>query len=200
MNLVPAAWLAAGGWLVWHVGSSGGPWLWIALGWVYVLPPLVGRTILLAFGRPEGRFNQRQPGYRVWWVLTQLQIPYGRLPILEEALRLIPALYPLWIALWGGSLSPFAYVAPGVVITDRYLVRVGRRAVLGYRATLAGHIVSRGADGRWELLAAPPIVEESALLGGDSGLGPGARVKRGAMLPYGRRLGPYSQWPRSGGE
>ena len=197
MNLVPVAWLALGGWLVWSLAQAGSAWLLGALGWIYLVPPLLGRVLLAIFGRPIGTFTQDQRGYRVWWVMTQLQIPYSRLPFLEELLRLVPGLYPLWIALWGGSVSPFAYVAPGVVITDRYLVRVERRVVLGFRSTLAGHMVVRGPDGRWQLVTAPPVVEEQALLGGDTGLGPGARVRSGEMLPYGRTLGPFSQWPRS---
>jgi hypothetical protein len=200
MNLVPLVWLALGGWLVWSLAQADAEWLLAALGWIYLVPPLLGRLLLAACGRPVGTFTQEQRGYRVWWVMTQLQMPYNRLPFLEELLRLVPGLYPLWIALWGGSVSPFAYVAPGVVITDRYLVRVERRVVLGFRSTLAGHMVVRGEHGRWQLVTAPPVVEELALLGGDTGLGPGARVRSGAMLPYGRKLGPFSQWPRAGAQ
>lgn len=198
MNLVPFA-FAAGGIAVVLLGSGDG-WsrLGIALAWLYLLPPLLGRVILALFGRPEGSFTQDQKGYRVWWVLTQLQIPFNRLPFLEELLRLVPALYPLWIALWGGRLSPFAYVAPGVTITDRYLVRVERRAVLGFRSTLAGHMAVRDEEGRWLAVVAAPTVRESAIVGGDAGLGPGATLLGGALLPSGRRVGPFDRWPRSG--
>lgn len=193
MNLIPACWLAGG---VAAAMSSGAHWPWVALGWLYLLPPLAGRLLLATFGRPEGTFAQDQRGYRVWWVLTQLQAPFNRLPIVEELLRLVPALYPAWIALWGGSISARSYVAPGVVITDRWLVRVGPKVVLGYRATLAGHYVARGRDGRWQLVLAAPVVGEMALVGGDAGVGPGAVVRSGAMLPYGRKLGPFQNWPR----
>lgn len=196
MNLIPLAWLASGTWLTAVVAMRSGPWAWVALGWLYLVPPLLGRAIQMLLGRPVGTFTQNQRGYRVWWVLTQLQTPYNRLPILEELLRLVPGLYPAWMALWGGRVSAFAYVAPGVVITDRYLVRVERKAALGFRTTLAGHIVVRESDGRWKLVAAEPVVEELALTGGDSGLGPGAVVRRGAMLPYGRNLGPFASFPR----
>ena len=197
MNLVPFAHVAAGAGLV--LTCSHGPWqaFWLALAWIYLVPPILGRLILAIFGRPEGSFTQEQSGYRVWWALTQLQILFNRLPFLEELLRLIPALYPLWIGLWGGRLSPLAYVAPGVVITDRYLVRVERRAVLGFRSTLAGHMALRNEAGRWLAVIAAPIVRESAIVGGDAGLGPGATLLKGALLPSGRRVGPFDQWPRA---
>jgi hypothetical protein len=117
-------------------------------------------------------------------------------PLLEEMLRLVPGLYALWIALWGGNLSPFAYVAPGVLITDRYAVRVGRGAILGMKSSLAGHLVMRDEAGRWQILVAAPIVEAEAILGGESGLSPGAVLRAGHMLPLGRRLSPFDEWPR----
>jgi hypothetical protein len=196
MNLVPAAWLGTGAALAARLGDGVGGALLVGLAWLYLATPLAGRLILIGFGRPEGSFTQDQGGYRVWWALTQLQMPFNRVPLLEELLRLVPGLYALWIAIWGGRLSPFAFVAPGVVITDRYLVRVGRRAVLGYRSTLAGHMAVRNEEGRWLAVVAGPTVGESAILGGDSGLGPGARLLEGAMLPTGRRVGPFDQWPR----
>lgn len=196
LNFVPVCWLAGGLWLTGHVAQAGGPWVWIGLGWLFLLLPLLGRIVITLFGRPVGTFGQNTRGYRVWWALSQLQTPYNRLPMLEEALRLVPALYPLWIALWGGKVSAMAFVSPGCVITDRHLVRVDRRAVLGFRTTLAGHMVVRDEAGRWKLVCAAPVVEEAALTGGDTGLAPGARVRRGAMLPYGRQLPPFATYPR----
>jgi hypothetical protein len=199
MNLVPFAYVASG--VAVLALWEGGMWeaIWRALAWIYLVPPVIGRSILILFGTPRGSFTQDQRGYRVWWVLTQLQMVYNRVPVLEEMLRLVPAAYPLWIAIWGGRLSPFAYVAPGVVITDRYLVRVERRAVLGFRSTLAGHMAIRDEAGRWLAVVAAPIVRESAIVGGEAGLGPGATLLKGALLPAGRRVGSHDQWPRGKG-
>lgn len=164
--------------------------------WIYLLPPLVSRLTLAAFGRPAGRATLDTRNYRVWWFLTQWQMVFNRLPWLEEVLRLVPGLYPLWIALWGGRLSQFAYVSPGVLITDRYLVDVGRGAVLGMKSTLAGHLAVRDDDGRFVVLIGTPVVEAEAIVGGESGLGPGATLRAGQMLPAGRRIAPFGQWPR----
>lgn len=197
MNLIPLAYAAGGVALLISCAQDTWGWLLIGLFWLYLVPPLLGRLVLALFGRPHGSFTQDQRGYRVWWVLTQLQTPFNRLPFLEELLRFVPGLYSLWIALWGGRLSPFAYIAPGVVIADRYLVRVERRAVLGFRSTLVGHMAVRNEAGRWLVVIAAPTVQESAIVGGDAGLGPGATLLRGALLPSGRRIGPFDQWPRA---
>lgn len=175
-------------------GTAGGA-VAVALAWIYLLPPLAARLTLAAFGAPGGRLTQDMRAYKVWWFLTQLQTLFNRLPMLEEFLRLFPGLYPLWIKLWGGSLSPFAYVSPGVVITDRYLVSVGRGAVLGLMSALAGHAAIRDLAGRFVVIVAAPRVEAEAILGGGAALGPGAILQARAMLPSGRRIGPHGIWP-----
>lgn len=77
---------------------------------------------------------------------------FNRVPWLEELLRLVPAFYALWIWLWGGKFSPFAYAGPGALITDRYAVEVQRGAVLGFQSALAGHMVVRDEAGRWVVI------------------------------------------------
>jgi hypothetical protein len=166
--------------------------------WIYLLPPVVSRITLTAFGRPAGRATLETRAYRVWWFLTQWQMIFNRLPWLEELLRLVPGLYPLWIGLWGGRLSQFAFVSPGVLITDRYLVDVRRGAVLGVKCTLAGHLALRDEGGRFVVLIGAPIVEAEAIVGGEAGLGPGATVRAGHTLPAGRRVAPFGVWPRVG--
>jgi hypothetical protein len=190
LHLVSGLGVAAG------LCETAGGWLGVLAAWIYLLPPLASRMMILALGRPEGRLTQDMAAYRVWWVLTQWQILFNRLPWLEELLRLVPGLYALWIGLWGGRLSPFAYVGPGVLITDRYAIRVGRGAILGMECILAGHLVVRDEAGRWVVLAATPIVEAEAIVGGDARLGPGAVLRAGHMLPTGRRINPFDEWPR----
>ncbi|MFM2057482.1 MAG: hypothetical protein RLY71_1867 [Pseudomonadota bacterium] len=168
--------------------------------WLYLLPPLLARLTLLAFGRPAGRLTLDMPAYRVWWFLTQLQQPFNRLPWLEELLRLVPGLYPSWIKLWGGRMSLMAFVGPGVLITDRHAVVVARGAVLGMKSTLAGHMAIRDADGRFVVVAGAPTVESGAIVGGHAVLGPGATLRAGHLLPSGRRVAPFQDWPRSNPE
>ncbi|NMD07276.1 MAG: hypothetical protein GYA66_04780 [Phyllobacteriaceae bacterium] len=197
LNFLPLANLAAGLFTVTWLASSWTDGVLLAAAWLFVLPALLGRLIMMIFGRPAGRLHQGERAYRVWWALTQLQMPFNRIPLLEELLRLIPGLYAAWIWLWGGHLSPLAYVAPGVVITDRFAISVGRGAVLGTRSSFAGHMAFREATGAWCVVVAAPDVGAHALVGGDAGLGPGARLLAGQSLPYGRKLGPHATWPRA---
>jgi hypothetical protein len=196
LNTLPFLHLASGFGLAFGLCETTAGRVGALAAWVFLLPPLASLLMISAFGRPNGRLNQDMSAYRVWWVLTQWQTLFNRLPWLEELLRLVPGLYALWIALWGGRLSPFAYVGPGVLITDRYAVRVGRGAVLGMKSTLLGHLVLRDEAGRWQVLVATPIVEPESILGGEAKLGPGAVLRAGHTLPVGRHVGPFDEWPR----
>jgi len=198
LNYLPLLHVASGVALAFATFSTAGARLACLALWLYLLPPVVSRVTLAAFGRPDGRATLETRDYRVWWFLTQWQMVFNRLPWLEELLRLVPGLYPLWIGLWGGRLSQFAYVSPGVLITDRYLVDVGRGAVLGMKCTLAGHIAMRDDSGRFVVVIGAPIVEAEAIVGGEASLGPGATLRAGHMLPAGRRVAPFGAWPRSG--
>lgn len=195
LNILPFVHLASGGVVMFGELNAFGERLVFLLVWIYLLPPLVARCTLEIFGVPGGQLMQDTRGYRVWWFLTQWQTLFNRLPWLEEVLRLVPGLYAFWIALWGGHLSPFAYVGPGVVITDRYLVQVERGAVLGFKSALAGHMVIRNEQGRYVVVVAAPVAEAESILGGNAGLGPGSILRAGHLLPSGRRVAPFSEWP-----
>ncbi|TXT37636.1 MAG: hypothetical protein FD135_3470 [Comamonadaceae bacterium] len=196
LNILPFAHLASGCGLMFAGLDTVGQRVAFAFAWIYLLPPLVARFTLAVYGIPAGQLTQDTRGYRVWWFLTQWQTLFNRLPWLEEVLRLVPGLYAFWIGLWGGHLSPFAYVGPGVVITDRYLVYVERGAVLGFKSALAAHMVIRDQQGRYVVVVAAPVVEAEAILGGYAGLGPGAILRAGHLLPSGRRVAPFGEWPR----
>lgn len=197
-NFLPVAHLGLGAWFVFAGFEGAGARVIAALAVVYLLPPLAVRLSFALFGRPQGPLRQSDAAYRVWWLSQQWQMLFARLPALEEALRLVPGLYAAWIALWGGRLSPRAFVAPGVHILDRPLVEIEAGVVVGFAATLTGHAGMRAPDGGWAVIVAAPRVEAGALVGAGCGLGPGAVVRRGVMLPAGRRLGPGAVWPREG--
>jgi hypothetical protein len=196
LNLIPflhAAVCAACA--IWINGNA-----WKLVGFLlslYVLPPLAVRLTLALAGRPEGLLHQHSRGFLVWWWATQWQTVFNRLPWLEELLRLVPGLYPLWIRLWGGQMSLQTYVAPGAQIVDRWAVQVQAGAVLGLRCVLAGHLGTRDVAGRAVVIVAAPCVQAHAIVGGFAMLGPGAVLRAGQVLPAGRHLGPYAQWPRS---
>jgi hypothetical protein len=168
--------------------------LWSA-GWFFLLPPLACRLALLIFGRPQGRaLTQAAAAYKIWWFIHQWQLVFNRLPWIEEIFRLVPGLYALWIFLWGGRVSPMVYWAPGSLVIDRPLVIVEAGAVIGMDAGLAGHAGTLAADGSYRIDIAASHVGRGAMMGARSGLGPGAKLAAGVLLPAGRMIRPFMLW------
>jgi len=166
----------------------------LALAWLYLLPPLLGRLALALFGRPQGEFTPEARAYRTWWLLTQLQVVYGRVSLLEEALRIVPGAYSLWLRLWGSKVSLLVLWSPGVMVTDRYLLRVAKGVVVGTRSTLGGHIATVNGRGEYSLTVAPIILEEGSVVGALAGIGPGCHVFPWETVPAGRLLPPFTAW------
>ncbi|MCP5155251.1 MAG: hypothetical protein H6983_13865 [Ectothiorhodospiraceae bacterium] len=198
MGFFPLTYLAAGAAVVALVDVGTGARVALGIAWLYLGPPLLARLVLARFGTPtctDAVAGDR--AYRVWWLLTQIQMPFNRIGVLEELLRLVPGLYGTWLRLWGGRVSPFAFFARDVMVTERYLIEVGAGAVIGSYAGLVAHLVSVGGDGVARLTVAPVVVESGAVVGIRAGLGPGCRLAGGETLPVGRLLPPFTTW--SGG-
>lgn len=195
LNWLPLLQLLAGALLA--AGLTGRPWLLGAfvLAWVYLLPPIVCRLSLMIAGRPEGRdLDQGSRSYKLWWFLTQWQVLFNRLPALEEFLRLVPTLYPLWLNLWGSRVNVLAYWGPGARPLDRYLLRIERGAVIGTAATLSGHLGTQDDQGHFRVDLAPVAVGAGAIVGAGAWLAPGCRVAPDELVPAGRMLQPFSLW------
>ncbi|MCK7481149.1 MAG: hypothetical protein M0C28_31060 [Candidatus Moduliflexus flocculans] len=77
LNYVPLLHLAAGIALAVAVFSATTTRLACLALWIYVLPPVVSRLTLAAFGRPAGRATLDTRNYRVWWFLTQWQMVFN---------------------------------------------------------------------------------------------------------------------------
>ncbi len=197
MNLFPVCFVAAGAGLVLSIAPFGGK-IGCAVIWIYLVPPLTCRCVLAVWGEPYGRnLTQDTNAYKIWWFLVQVQVLHNRFPALEELLRLAPGLYAAWIWLWGGNVSPMAYWGPGSRVSDRYLVKVDRHAVIGTQAGLAGHMGTVDAQGCFRVDIAAPHVGAGAIVGARGGLGPGATLAAGTMLPPARLLPSFSHWPRA---
>ena len=186
----PPLWLALGAWL----GAVTG---WWAVPWFLILPPLLVRS--LAPWAPAGRHAVGSWPAWCWWCQYQVQLPFNRLPWCEELLRLLPGASSLWLALWGGRLSPLAHWGPGARATDRQWVRVQAGAVLGAGALLGTHAVLHADEG-WVVLVGPVTIEAGAVVGARCVLGPGSSVAAGTMLPATRPLPPGQRWNGRGRE
>lgn len=194
VNYLPLAFILAGVLIAMAIPGTG--WrVAFALAWLYLVPPLLTRAVLAIYGRPYGQgLDQHARAYKVWWFLSQFQVIFSRLPWLEELLRFVPGAYATWLNLWGSRVSPFAYWGPGARVIDRYLVVVERGAVMGVGSAITGHIGIVRADGTYSVDVAPATVAAGAILGANSGIGPGCNVGPYELLPAGRLLPPFSVW------
>ena len=149
---------------------------------LYLVPPILVRLVTLGRPLPHGRVDLASPAFLRWWITSQCQTLFARLPFLEEALRLVPALYSAWLRLWGARVGALVYWAPGVTLLDRSLVDVGDRVAFGAGARLASHAVAP-IDGRGALVLGRIVVGSDALIGGYATLLPGCEVAPGEVAP-----------------
>ncbi len=161
---------------------------------LYILSPLFGRLLMLLFGKPEGRdITQDSRPFRVWWLLLQLQMPFNRLSWLEELLRLVPGLYPLWLNLWGAQVNPATYWAPGARTLDRPYVQTGYGSVIGSDTLMSGHL-ARMENGRFLVDIATVVIGAHAMVGARASIGPGCVIGPGETLAATTRLAPYNHY------
>ena len=154
-----------------------------ALAVLYLLPPLAARASATLLPVRHGDIALDDPGFLAWWLSAQWQVVFNRLRPLEEALRLLPGAYSLWLRAWGARIGSLVYWSPGVEVLDRGLLDVGDRVVLGAGVRLAGHVLLPGADGRVRILIAPVRIGRGALVGAWSVLTPGVEVEGGSVSP-----------------
>lgn len=171
-------------------------WAVAGLALLYVFPPLAARVVLALWGPTPRSATLGSGGFLRWWLLGQLQMVFNRLPQLEELLRLVPGLYSAWLRLWGSRVGRLVFWSPGVVVTDRQLVDVGDRAVIGMGVRIAPHIVDRDADGTARLVAAVVVIGAGAMVGGLTVFGPGARMAPGETSHRTLVLPPFHTWER----
>jgi hypothetical protein len=163
----------------WTASSSGAVWLTPAI--LYLLPVFVVRLFLAVRPLTLGQVSTNDPGFLVWWFTAQWQVLFVRLPFLEELLRLVPGLYSIWLRLWGACVGSLVYWAPGVVILDRPLVRIGSRVIFGIGVRLNPHVIAPMDDGRVGLHIRHVTIGDDALVGGYSLLLPGSQIEAGAI-------------------
>lgn len=162
--------------------------------WIYLLPPLLCRALILLFGRPMGTVSCNSTTFIYWWFLTQLQILFARFAFLEELLRIFPGAYNLWLNLWGGRVNLFAYWSPAVTVADRYLMSIGRGAVLGGGCRIGAHLIDHRPDGTQRLILAAVSIDEHSVIGFHAAIGPGCHVHAHETVPAGKILKPFYTW------
>jgi hypothetical protein len=149
---------------------------------LYLLPPLLVRLATLGRPLPQGRVELASSPFLRWWITSQCQIVFARLPFLEELLRLVPSLYSAWLRLFGARVGALVYWAPGVSILDRSLIEVGDRVAVGAGARLASHAIAP-VEGRGALVLGRVVIGDDALVGGYATLQPGCEIAAGEVAP-----------------
>ena len=163
--------------------------------WLYLIPPLICRLSLKLLGSPVTEAAKpHERSFRLWWFFTQLQMPFNRISLLEEMLRLVPGLYSLWLNLWGGRVSLLTFWTRDVLISERYLLTIEPGVTIASQTGISAHLVNVDDDGKLLLVVAPVVIERGAIVGVRCALGPGCRVFAGEVLPAGRMLPPHSGW------
>ena len=193
INYFLPAYLLLGGVLLFNA-SSPSAGVMILLAWLYLVLPLACRLWISLFGKPVGEVYEDSPVFAHWWFLSQLQMLYSRIPLLEELLRIVPGLYSLWLRIWGARASLLVFWSPGVHVFDRYHLHLGAGVMLGGGCRVGAHATVRDTDGRLRLIVAPLTIERGATVGMNAAVGPGVHVYANETVPAGRMLKPHSSW------
>lgn len=163
---------------------------WLSLAMLYLLPPLLARTAVGLWGMPDN--NEPVPSAKsyVWWFTTQLQVPFMRFPFLEEIIRMVPALYSVWLRLWGAKIGRYVYWSAQMLVADRPFLEVGDRVVFGYGSKVTAHLMTK-EKGEVKLVFGIPRIMSKAILGTLSCVGPGAYVGEGQTLKATSAMPPF---------
>ena len=164
------------------ISSRNAWWLCWIVGFLYLLPPLVGRVHQWLCPVKEGLHRLDSPGYSPWWGTLQFQALFNAAPFLEGFLRIIPGCYSAWLRLWGSRIGRRVLWTPRVEVSDRALLNVGDDVVFGHRVALYCHVVDR-RRGKVVLYLKRIGIGSRALIGAGSRIGPGAVIDEDACLP-----------------
>ena len=156
---------------------------------LYLLPPILTRIVFLVHPIRRTRMPMYSADHCVWWFTFCTQALFLRLPFLEEALRTVPALYSLWLRLWGSKIGKLVYWTPGTTVLDRSFLRLGNHVSFGIGAVLGTHI--HVGD---EFIIAPISLEDGVTVGARAMIGPGVTVKAGEATKTLFFATPFSVW------
>ena len=165
-----------------------------ALAALYLLPPLLARIVLCIVPISVEPVTVKSKQFVAWWMLAQLQGVFLRFPQLDEALRLLPGAYSLWLRMWGSKIGRLTMWAPGVVILDRSFLHLGDDVVFGAGVRINPHVFRRRPDGEFELLLAPVTVGARAVVGGYSLLTAGTVIGPSEVTTAHLLLPPFSRY------
>jgi hypothetical protein len=166
----------------------------VALGLLYLAPPIVARLILARSRFDKSEIELGSGAFFKWWALFQLQMVFCRLPALEEILRFVPGLYSLWLRIWGARVGRLTYWAPGTFISDRSFLEIGHDVVFGAGVRLVPHLIHRNESGKLRLTLAKIQISDRAVIGGFSILSAGTIVHADQTTRAALLSPPFTVW------
>ncbi|HWH68465.1 MAG TPA: hypothetical protein VNT26_03730, partial [Candidatus Sulfotelmatobacter sp.] len=161
---------------------------------IYLLPAMLARIIVKGFPLRSQILKLGSADFFKWWAVSNLQMIFCRLPILEELLRMIPMAYGAWLRLWGSKIGRLIFWSPGTQILDRSFVEVGDDVLFGVGVQLASHVMVRNDAGENEVILAAVKIGDRAIVGGYSVLGPGSEIAQEEATKACLLLPPFSTW------
>jgi len=165
-----------------------------AFGMLFIVPALVTQIIVKGFPLRSTVINLGSTDFFKWWATLNLQVLFCRLTILEETVRLVPALYSAWLRLWGSKIGRLVYWAPGTQILDRSFLDIGDDVIFGAGVRLAPHMMIRNELGEMELLLAPVKIGSRAVVGGYSVLSAGTELAGDEASQACLLSPPFTKW------
>ncbi len=174
----------------------GGIWWRVlaALGVLFIAPALAARIIVQGFPLRSTAINPGSIDFFKWWAMLNLQVLFCRLTILEETMRLVPALYSAWLRLWGSKIGRLVYWAPGTLILDRSFLSIGDDVIFGAGVRLSPHVMMRNKQGKMKLLLAPVKIGSRAVVGAYSLLTAGTELPADESSQACLLSPPFTKW------
>ncbi len=170
-------------------------WTWcLAPVALLLVPPIVVRVLLTVRPLPTSDIAIGSNAFMVWWLSSQWQALFNRLPWIEEGMRLVPGLYSLWLRLWGSRVGKLVYWTPGLRVLDRSLIHVGDRVAFGFGVNISPHIIMPNKERILVLRVAAVRIGEDSVVGGYSLLLAGSWIAAEEMSPGRRELAPFTGW------
>lgn len=194
INYIPFLHLVSGAALAFLMPDASSLGIFI-FSWIYLVPPVACRLSLLVLGRPTVATQVGSREFFAWWMSVQWQNIFLRFPALEEALRMIPGLYSNWLRLWGARIGKYTYWTATCKVIDRPFVTIGDYVIVGYGAKIVSHLFHMKPKDSYFLFG-EPIIGDYAVLGGDCGVGPGAKIPARQTVLAGEYVSPYKKTPR----
>ncbi len=168
--------------------------IFIAILFLYIVPPLIGRFILFIAPIRLGIIQIGSKNFIKWWALINLQIIFCRLTFLEELLRMVPGIYGQWLRLWGAEIGRLTYWAPGLRILDRSFIRIGDDVVFGVNVSLNPHVMFMDINRELVLALDYVTIGSRVVVGGYSVFTAGSVICSDQSTRADLILPPFTKW------